>query len=113
LAFSFFVCLVEARHRRMPKVACWLGRHSYPIYLLHPFILVLLTPTGWPVWAFMPCLVGCTLLLAALTHLLVEQPGIALGRLIEKRLRSATPTSPVPVRRLRTPARLPQVSVLR
>jgi peptidoglycan/LPS O-acetylase OafA/YrhL len=99
LAFSFFVCLLEARHRRMPKVACWLGRHSYPIYLLHPFVLVLLTPTGWSVWAFLPCLVGFTLLLAALTHRLIERPGIALGRLIEKRLRSATPTAPVLVRR--------------
>jgi peptidoglycan/LPS O-acetylase OafA/YrhL len=99
LAFGFFLCLLEARHRQMPKVACWLGRHSYPIYLLHPFILVLLTPTGWPVWAFMPSLVVCTLLLAALTHRLVELPGITLGRLIEKRLRSATPTAPVLVRR--------------
>ena len=85
LAFGAFTCLLEARGRSLPRVVCWLGRRSYPIYLVHPFVLLLLTPTGWPAWVFMPCLVGFTLLLAELAHRLVERPGIALGRLLEKR----------------------------
>jgi peptidoglycan/LPS O-acetylase OafA/YrhL len=48
LAFGFFFALVELRRRPMPRVLCWLGRHCYPVYLLHPFVLVLLMPTGWP-----------------------------------------------------------------
>ena len=82
LAVAFFLALLEARHRRMPAVACWLGRRSYPIYLLHPFV-VLLVPISWPAWVFMPCLVAGTLLLAAAAHRLVERPGIALGRWLE------------------------------
>jgi len=87
-AFALFLGLLEARHRRMPRAACWLGERSYPIYLLHPFVIVLI-PKGWPAWAFVPCLVVSTLLLAALVHRLVEVPGIALGRRLEKHLRRA------------------------
>jgi len=61
VAFAFFFTLLEARHREMPKFACWLGRRSYPIYLLHPLALLLLSSTGWPAWAFMPSLFGLTL----------------------------------------------------
>lgn len=88
LAFATFLGLLEARHRRMPRLACWLGERSYPIYLLHQFVLALI-PRSWPAWAFMPCLLGGTLLLAALAHRLVERPGIAVGRRLEKRRRSA------------------------
>lgn len=88
LGYGAFVGLLEARGRSMPVVACWLGRRSYPTYLLHPFVLLLL-PSGWPAWLFMPCLVGGTLLLAELTHRLVERPGIALGRRLESRRRPA------------------------
>ena len=83
LAFAFFLGLLALRHRRMPALPCWVGRRSYPIYLLHPVVLLVLSPTGWPAWAFMPCLVGATLLLAELAHRFVERPGINLGRRIE------------------------------
>jgi peptidoglycan/LPS O-acetylase OafA/YrhL len=97
LGFAAFLLLVEARHRRMPGFACWLGRHSYPVYLLHPLVLVLVKPLGWPAWAFMPALVGLTLLLAAAVHQLVEKPGIALGRNLERRLRPKPAAVPAAV----------------
>jgi peptidoglycan/LPS O-acetylase OafA/YrhL len=97
-AFVVFLGLLEARHRRMPRAACWLGERSYPIYLLHPFVIVMI-PKGWPAWAFVPCLVASTLLLAALVHRLVEVPGIAWGRRLEKRLRRTAPPAPVELRR--------------
>jgi peptidoglycan/LPS O-acetylase OafA/YrhL len=96
LAFGFFVFLLEARRRPMPKLACWLGRRSYPIYLLHPFVLTFV-PTSLPAWAFMPCLLAGALLLAALAHRLVELPGIALGRRIEKRFKPAARETAAPV----------------
>jgi peptidoglycan/LPS O-acetylase OafA/YrhL len=88
LAFGFFFGLVELRRRPMPGALCWLGRHCYPVYLLHPLVLILLIPTGWPVAAFMACLVAATLALAAAAHRWVERPGIALGRRAEKGLRA-------------------------
>jgi peptidoglycan/LPS O-acetylase OafA/YrhL len=97
VAYGGFVGLLEARGRNLPRVACWLGRRSYPLYLVHPFVLLVLIPTGWPVWVFMPCLVGFSLLLAELTHRIIERPGIALGRLLEKRPIIAGPASVSPV----------------
>jgi peptidoglycan/LPS O-acetylase OafA/YrhL len=85
VGYGAFVWLLELRGRTMPWPACWLGRRSYPIYLVHPFVLLLLTHTDWPTWAFLPCLIGGALLLAELTHRFVERPGIDLGRMLEKR----------------------------
>jgi peptidoglycan/LPS O-acetylase OafA/YrhL len=90
LAFASFLFLLEARHRPTPTFAAWLGRRSYPIYLLHPFVLVVLSSTGWSALWFMPSLIGLTLLLAALAHRFIERPGIALGRWIEKKWTSTT-----------------------
>ncbi len=91
LAYGVFVTLLETRHRQLPALAVWLGQRSFPIYLLHPVVLLLLIPTNWHAWAFMPCLVGATVLLATLAHRLVETPGIALGRRIEKKIKSRVP----------------------
>lgn len=85
IGFGTFLWLLARRDRHLPQLTCWLGRRSYPIYLLHPIVLVLLTPTGWPAWVFLPVLVGATLLLAELAHRFLERPGIALGRRLEQR----------------------------
>jgi len=98
LTVGAFLCLIELRHRSMPRVLSWLGVRSYSIYLLHPFVLVFLTPSGWPFWTFMPALLGTTILLATLSHRWIELPGIALGRRIEKRLirdRASVPAVPL------------------
>src|SRR5262249_33705144 len=34
--YGAFVALLERRDRRLPRVGCWFGQRSYPIYLLHP-----------------------------------------------------------------------------
>ena len=65
---------------------------------MHPFVLMLL-PTSWPVRAFLPCLLAGTLALAAVVHRLVELPGIALGRSLEKRLWPTAKAEPTPLRR--------------
>jgi peptidoglycan/LPS O-acetylase OafA/YrhL len=92
-AYVCFFGLVAMRHWNMPGVGCWLGRISYSLYLLHPLALALLAPTAWPIWAFMPTLLGSSLLLATLTFRLVEVPGIALGRMLEWR----SPLTPTPL----------------
>ena len=85
IACSCFFLLLAARRWRMPALGCRLGRISYPLYLLHPFILLVLGPAHWSAWVFLPALVGGALLLSEATHRLVEIPGIALGRAAERR----------------------------
>jgi peptidoglycan/LPS O-acetylase OafA/YrhL len=85
IAFGGFALLVAARQRYQPPQLAWIGRVSYSIYLLHILVLALLMPTHWPAWLFLPALAGMTLALSALTFKLVEQPGIALGRALERR----------------------------
>jgi len=97
-AGSFFV-LMERRHRPMPAVVSWLGRHSYPIYLLHPVALTVLSRYQGSPWLFFPGVVGSTLLMAAVARRLVELPGIALGRRLEKRWAPSVAAPPAVLRR--------------
>lgn len=97
VGFGAFIWLLETRGRPLPALACWLGRRSYPIYLLHPLVLILLSPTHLPAWAFMPCLIGATLLVVEVAHRFVERPGIALGRLLERRPMSQATVAAEPV----------------
>lgn len=83
LAYVCFLGLLELRHRRMPAAVAWAGRVSYPVYLLHPLVLLLLAPLALPAWAHLPALFALSLLLATLAHSAVETPGIALGRSAE------------------------------
>ncbi|MBA4064416.1 MAG: hypothetical protein C0501_12030 [Isosphaera sp.] len=94
-----FLLLLELRRRRMPRVVCWAGERSYPLYLLHCLVLILLLQSSLPGWAFVPCLVAGSLALTAVAHRLVERPGIALGRQVEGWLtaRPAAPAVPEPV----------------
>jgi peptidoglycan/LPS O-acetylase OafA/YrhL len=82
-AYTCFLLLLTARKFPMLAVAGWLGRISYSVYLLHPFVLLILPP--WPTWAFLPALLSGTLLISDLAYRLVERPGIQLGRAIERR----------------------------
>jgi peptidoglycan/LPS O-acetylase OafA/YrhL len=83
--YALFFLLFAARHWPMPAFACWLGRISYSVYLFHMLVLVLLLPTHWPTWAFLPSLFAGTLALSAVTYRFVELPAIVLGRTLEQR----------------------------
>jgi len=85
IAYVGFFLLLAAHDWRMPGAGCWLGRISYSVYLLHPFVLMLLAATHWPMWVTVPATVAGTLLLAELTYRAVEAPGIAAGRFLERR----------------------------
>jgi peptidoglycan/LPS O-acetylase OafA/YrhL len=96
VAYAGFFLLLAVRRWPMPAPARWLGRISYSVYLLHPFVLMLLTLTGWPAWLTVPGLVVGTLLLAEVAYRAVEAPGIAAGRAVERRwLPAAQPASVV------------------
>ncbi len=83
--YALFFLLFAARRWHMPEWVCWLGRVSYSVYLFHMFVLLLLLPTHWPTWAFLPALFTGTLLLSAVIYRYVELPAIALGRILERR----------------------------
>jgi peptidoglycan/LPS O-acetylase OafA/YrhL len=80
LTYVCFFGLLAMRRRRFPVTACWLGRVSYSIYLLHPFPLLLALASGQPGWLTMPLALIATLVLSQLTFHGVEKPGIVLGR---------------------------------
>lgn len=75
-------------------VLAWIGRISYSWYLLHS---VFGYSVGWSIVAYMhiPAAVGLAIgamvacLASALTYFLIETPGILLGRIICRRLKSA------------------------
>src|SRR5262245_12641374 len=83
-AYFILFGLAALRHLRMPTLGTWLGRISYSTYRLYPLLLVLLA--GYSYWVFMPCFFLGTLLLAQVTYSLIEAPGIAAGRKLERRL---------------------------
>lgn len=85
IAYACFFLLLALRSCTMPAAGCWLGRISYSVYLLHPFVLVVLSRAQLPPWAFLSGLLLGTLILAQTSYWLVELPGIALGRALERR----------------------------
>ncbi|GAA0471660.1 acyltransferase [Actinoplanes capillaceus] len=106
------------RHRAMPKALTWLGEVSYSLYLLHMVVL-------YVIQYFLPAEVKAstagrigigllfwlvTLLAAWLCHRLVEQPGQALGRRVQERLRKAFgPDTPPAAEPPATPGDAPTV----
>ena len=98
ISYAIFFLLLAARHRTLPAAACRLGQISYSVYLFHLAVMVLLLPAAWPAWAFLPCALGLTLLVSEGTYRLVEAPGIALGRAIERRWLRAISPPPVETR---------------
>jgi peptidoglycan/LPS O-acetylase OafA/YrhL len=94
LSYALFFLLLAARHRPMPAAACRVGQISYSVYLFHLAVLILVLPSTWPAWALLPSALVLTLLLSETTYRLVEAPGIALGRAIERRWLRAVPLPP-------------------
>lgn len=110
-----FLLLLAVRGRTMPAVGCWLGRISYSVYLLHPFVLLVVSQTRWPAWLAIPGAVLGTLTLAELSYRFVERPGIALGRVIERWLTpipAPAPVQPLQTRMHRTGPRSPVAPAL-
>jgi peptidoglycan/LPS O-acetylase OafA/YrhL len=97
VAYVGFGLLVLGRKRFSPAALAWAGRISYSVYLLHPLVLMLLMPARLPGWLFLPCLLGGSLVVSDWTFRLVEDPGMRLGRYLEKWwMPRRSPAVPVP-----------------
>lgn len=104
LTYACFFGVASVPSRFLPGAACWVGRISYSVYLLHPFVLAALLPTTGGNWLYLLAALASTLLLAQLTFQFVERPGIALGRAIEKRWRPGPEPAPALAEPLRQAA---------
>lgn len=82
-AYACFFALVELRGLHMPGAGCWFGRISYSLYLLHPAVLLMIS--SFPLWLKVSAFIAGSLVLAELSYRFVELPGIALGRVLERR----------------------------
>ncbi|WIM93793.1 acyltransferase [Actinoplanes oblitus] len=75
------------RHRAVPSFLTWLGVVSFPVYLLHMPVLVVVTR----LLPGRPAAIGCafvmaTLIVAWMAHHLVERPGQRLGGRVQRHL---------------------------
>jgi peptidoglycan/LPS O-acetylase OafA/YrhL len=72
----------------------YLGRISYSTYLLHPVIIALLAGSFAASWVLLVFAVATTVALATLTFYSIEQPGIAAGKSLFKKLARPLPGRP-------------------
>jgi peptidoglycan/LPS O-acetylase OafA/YrhL len=84
VAYGIFALLLMARHKLRAGFLALMGRISYSIYLLHTLVLALLITAHCPRWLLLPVLVVASIGLSALTYRWIEDPGIRLGRRLEK-----------------------------
>jgi peptidoglycan/LPS O-acetylase OafA/YrhL len=101
LAFACFFGLMAMKNRSMPWPLGWIGKTSYSAYLTHTCLLGIVGGYALPAWGSLSLMLATTLALAGLWHRWIEQPGIALGRLIERRLwpPAASPRETSPLKR--------------
>jgi len=99
LACGAFIFLLEAPPHWMPRIGCWLGRRSYPIYLLHPMAESFLWVLNWPSWAYLLGSVILAIAFADIAHRLVERPAINFGRWLERRSTATVAKSRVELKR--------------
>lgn len=78
-AYGVFGLVFLGRSKQAPRSILYLGRISYSVYLIHPFILILIPPLGGTLMTGSIWFASVTLI-ASLTYRWIEQPGIALGR---------------------------------
>jgi len=64
----------------------WIGEISFGVYLLHLFVLRVLTPLALPAFMMGWLVLGASIAVASVTYLAVERPGIRMGKAIGGRL---------------------------
>jgi peptidoglycan/LPS O-acetylase OafA/YrhL len=93
-AYALFCAGVLLRDRPLPRVLPFLGRISYSAYLMHALVLLAVPALPWPVLTA-AIWVASTVIVATLTHRLVELPAVRLGRALgDHRYRTSAPTVP-------------------
>ena len=85
VAYLILFSLVELRNVRMPKIACWFGKISYSVYLIHPFVLVYVARMNLGHFEAVGLILISTILFAQLSYWLLELPGISFARSLENR----------------------------
>jgi len=72
-AYLIFIVAYALRSKQFPRLFTWVGQISYPLYLFHGLVLGVVPATlTWPVFLLITLIVS--LLIAHLTHVLIEKP---------------------------------------
>lgn len=82
-AYAVFGLGLLARHRHFPRIATYVGKISYSLYLVHPLVLF---STGWAstrTITYLRWVIG-SFILAMLTYHLIEQPFQRWGRRVSR-----------------------------
>ena len=84
-AVLIFAAIYQLRSYEFAFPLRWLGTISYSIYLLHYPVWILWMPmrhkNEWvrgAIWEL--AIIGCTVVLSSITYLLIEKPGVELGK---------------------------------
>ena len=97
LFFGLWSLSLVGVYNKLPKVVPWLAEQVYPVYIIHASIglstIALFRPLTTAPYVLMIIAIAVTLAIAWLMHVLVEAPGIQLGRTIIAKVASAKPTS--------------------
>lgn len=83
-AYLTFSLAIKLRQRQTPYSLLHLGRISYSVYLLHPLLLIGVTPISNP-YLRIVVFIGMTIIFASLTFKYIEKPAISAGRSLIRR----------------------------
>lgn len=83
-AYLTFSLAIRLRQRQVPVPLLYLGRISYSVYLMHPLMLIAVTPIPNPYLRVM-AFIAVTIAFASLTFRYIEKPAIKAGRNLIRR----------------------------
>lgn len=85
MGYAFFLGAFTLRNKTFPQFFSWLGKISYSVYLMHPFVIKVIPDfSSRPLWLAVTLV--ATLIFANATYHFIEHPLIEFGRKFQKKI---------------------------